>query len=80
MADHLERALLAAEIAELRKQQSEIHINAIYVGSTGDEWVTRQMRDARIGSLRLQLAALDGKPGIESLTSLGDSLHATDES
>jgi hypothetical protein len=63
MADYLER--LVAEITELRRQQSEAHIRDIYVGLTRDEQVTRQRRDARIASLRLELAALDdGEPGL----------------
>jgi len=65
MADHLERARLIAQITELRKQQSEAHIRDIYVGSTGDERITRQRRDALIGSLRVELLALDdGEPGL----------------
>jgi hypothetical protein len=65
MADYLERARLVSEITELRKQQSEAHIRDIYVGSTGDERVTRQRSDALIGSLRLELLALDdGEPGL----------------
>jgi hypothetical protein len=65
MADYLERARLLAEITELRKQQSEAHIRDIYVGLTADERVVRQRRDARIASLRLELAALDdGEPGL----------------
>jgi hypothetical protein len=59
MADQLERALLIAEIAELQKQHSEAHINAIYVGWTAEEQAARWKRDDRIASLRLQLAALD---------------------
>jgi hypothetical protein len=56
MADFLERARLVSKITELRKQQS---------GSTGDERITRQMRDSLIGSLRQELAALDdGEPGL----------------
>jgi len=56
MADFLERARLVSEITELRKQQS---------GSTGDDRITRQMRDALINSLRQELAALDdGEPGL----------------
>ena len=59
MADQLERALLVAEIAELQKQHSEAHINAIYLGWTHEGEAERRKRDARIDSLRLQLAALD---------------------
>lgn len=68
MADYLQRARLVAEITELRKQQSEAHIRDIYniyASSTADERVVRQRRDARIASLRLELAALDdGEPGL----------------
>jgi hypothetical protein len=65
MADYLERARLVAEITELRRQQTEAHIRDIYVGVKGDERITRQRRDALIGSLRLQLLALDdGQPGL----------------
>ncbi|HZS99541.1 MAG TPA: hypothetical protein VFA40_22330 [Terriglobales bacterium] len=63
MADHLERARLVAEITELQKQQSEAHIRAIYVDSTGGERVARRMRDARITSLQLQVAEIDARPG-----------------
>jgi hypothetical protein len=63
MADQLERALLVAEITELQKQDSEAHINTIYLGLTGEEQAARQKRGARIASLRLQLAELDGRPG-----------------
>ncbi len=59
MADQLERALLVAEISVLQKQHSEAHINAIYLGWTREGEVQRRERDARISSLRLQLAALD---------------------
>jgi len=59
MADQLERALLVAEISVLQKQHSEAHINAIYLGWTCEGEVQRRERDARISSLRLQLAALD---------------------
>jgi hypothetical protein len=65
MADYLERARLVSEITELRKQQAEAHIRDIHVGSTGDEQVTRQRRDPLIGSLRLELLALDDdEPGL----------------
>ena len=65
MADYLERARLVAEITELRKQQSEAQIRDVYVGLQADERVTRQRRDALIGSLRLELFALDdGQPGL----------------
>jgi hypothetical protein len=63
MADPLERALLVAELSELQKQDSEAHINAIYLGLTGEEQAALQKRGARIVSLRLQLAALNGSPG-----------------
>jgi hypothetical protein len=63
MADPLERALLIAEIAELEKRHSEANINAIYVGWTREEEAARHKRAARIASLELQLAALDGSPG-----------------
>jgi hypothetical protein len=65
MADFLERARLVAEITELRKQQSEAHIHDIYVGFTGGERIARRMCDARIASLRQELASLDdGEPGL----------------
>jgi len=63
MADQLERALLVSEITELQKQDSEAHINTIYLGLTGEAQAARQKRGARIASLRLQLAELDGRPG-----------------
>jgi hypothetical protein len=59
MADQLKRALLVAEITELQKQQSEAHISDIYVGLTREGQAASQKRNARIASLRLQLAALD---------------------
>jgi hypothetical protein len=59
MADQLERARLVADITELRKQQSEAHITDIYVGLTHEGQAASQKRNARIASLRLQLAALD---------------------
>jgi len=62
MADQLERALLVAEITELQKQQSEAHISDIYVGLTREGQAASQKRNARIRTLRLQLAALDGSP------------------
>jgi hypothetical protein len=77
MADQLERALLVAEITELQKQQSEAHIKAIYVGSTGDERATRQVRDARIRSLRLQLDALDGSHSERAGRSATFRVHMT---
>jgi hypothetical protein len=61
LADQLERALLVAEIAELQKQDSEAHINTIYLGLTREEQAARHKRGARIASLRLQLAELDGR-------------------
>jgi len=59
MADQLERALLVAEIGVLQKQHSEAHINAVYLGWTREGETERRKRDARISSLRIQLAALD---------------------
>jgi hypothetical protein len=64
MADQLERALLVAEITKLQKQQSEAHIRDIYVGLTRDGQAAWQKRDARIISLRLQLAEIDASPGL----------------
>ena len=65
MADFLERSRLVSKITELRKQQSEAQIRDVYVGLKGDERATRQRRDALIGSLRLELLALDdGEPGL----------------
>ena len=64
MADQLERALLVAEVTELQKQQSEAHIRDIYVGLTRDEQAAWHKRDARITSLRLQLAEIDVSPGL----------------
>jgi len=65
MADQLELALIAAEIAELLKQQSEANINAIYLGFTDDQRVASHCREDRIASLRLQLVALDEcEPGL----------------
>jgi hypothetical protein len=63
MADPLERALLIAEIAELEKRHSEAKINAIYVGWTSEEEAARHKRAARIASLQIQLAGLDGPLG-----------------
>lgn len=48
---------------ELQKQQSEARINAIYVGSTGEEQAATQKRVTRTSLLRLQLAALEGNSG-----------------
>lgn len=64
MADQLTRPLLVAEITELQKQQSEAHVNAIYLGWTAEERAAWETRDAHIASLRLQLAALDATPGL----------------
>ena len=59
MADHSERTTVVAEIAELQKQHSEAHINAIYLGWTLEGEAESRKRDARISTLRLQLTALD---------------------
>ncbi len=63
MADHSKRAAIVAEIAELQKQYSEAHINAIYVGWTREGEAESRKRDARIALLNRQLNALDGKTG-----------------
>jgi hypothetical protein len=59
VADHSERITIVAEISELQKQHSEAHIKAIYVGWTLEGEAERRKRDARLSTLRLQLAALD---------------------
>jgi hypothetical protein len=60
MADPLEHALLVAEIAQLKKQQSEANINAIYLGWTREEEAARNKRNARLVLLHRQLTGLDG--------------------
>jgi hypothetical protein len=64
MAGQLERALLVAEITVLQQQQSEAHIRDIYVGLTLDGQAAWQKLDARITSLRLQLAEINASPGL----------------
>jgi hypothetical protein len=63
MEAHSEREKLFAEMVDLQQQQPETHINAIYVGFTGEEQAATQRRGNRIALLRLQLAALDGNSG-----------------
>ena len=66
MADQLERALLVAEITELRKQQSEAHISEIYVGLTREGQAARQKRDASILRPTPPIGCARREPGVSS--------------